>query len=305
MIEVTQLTKSYAGKRGINNVSLHVDEGEIFGFLGPNGAGKTTTIRILLALLRADAGSARIAGLDVWQQSLAIKRIVGYLPGELSLDPTLTGGQLLTYLGKLRGGVDQKYLQTLMTRLDFDPTRRFRHYSTGNKRKLGLIQALMHRPRLLVFDEPTSGLDPLHQHVFEQLVREAQAEGATIFLSSHILNEVEQLCQRVGIIRQGTVVRVGSVADLKAIKQLEVTIHFAEVVPTEIFTPLPTVESVTVQGDGYGLRLVVRGPLDAIIKTAAQYPIVTINSHEPSLEEVFLRYYAGDELDSTEAPDVV
>ncbi|HYF64898.1 MAG TPA: ABC transporter ATP-binding protein [Herpetosiphonaceae bacterium] len=305
MIEVDHLTKTYGSTRGISDIAFQVEEGEVFGFLGPNGAGKTTTIRVLLALLRASSGQARIAGMDVWQQSLAIKRMIGYLPGELALDPALTGGQILSYLGQLRGGVDSAYLTDLIARLDFDPNRRFRHYSTGNKRKLGLIQAMMHRPRLLVLDEPTSGLDPLHQQVFEQLVRESHAAGTTIFLSSHILSEVEQTCSRVGIIREGALVRIGSVAELKAIKHREVTIQFAEPVPAAIFASLPTVESVAAQADGHGLRLVVHGTLDAIVKTAAQYPIVTISSHEPSLEEAFLHYYAGDEAHAPEASHVV
>src|SRR5256886_11334208 len=158
IIEVEKLTKSYGGKRGIVEVSFQVEEGEVFGFLGPNGAGKTTTIRLLMALLRADDGAARIAGLDCWQQSLEIKRLIGYVPGEPSLDPNLTGGQILEYFAHLRGGVDQANLRRLIERLDLDPTRKFRQYSSGNKRKAGLIQAFMHRPRLLILDEPTSGL---------------------------------------------------------------------------------------------------------------------------------------------------
>ncbi|HEU5369117.1 MAG TPA: ABC transporter ATP-binding protein, partial [Ktedonobacterales bacterium] len=226
IIEVEGLTKSYGSKRGIMDVSFEVEEGEVFGFLGPNGAGKTTTIRTLMALLRADAGTARIAGMDAWQQSVEIKKLVGYLPGELSLDPGLTGGQILEYFGHLRGGVDQAYLKQLIKRLDLDPTRKFRQYSSGNKRKIGLIQAFMHRPRLLVLDEPTNGLDPLNQQEFNRMVAEARDAGSTVFLSSHILIEVEQTCDRVGIIREGRLVRVGGVAELKDIKRHEVTITF-------------------------------------------------------------------------------
>src|SRR5438270_6128945 len=158
IIEVDSLTRRYGSKRGIIDVSFQVEEGEIFGFLGPNGAGKTTTIRLLMALLRADAGRARIAGMDAWQQSVEIKKLIGYLPGELALDPSLTGGQILEYFGHLRGGVDQGYLKQLIARLELDPTRKFRQYSSGNKRKIGLIQAFMHRPRLLILDAPTTGL---------------------------------------------------------------------------------------------------------------------------------------------------
>src|SRR5438128_6409088 len=244
IIEVEGLTKSYGGKRGIVDVSLDVAEGEVFGFLGPNGAGKTTTIRLLMALLHADAGTARIAGLDCWQQSVEIKRLIGYLPGEPSLDPNLTGGQLLEYFGHLRGGVDQAYLKQLIKRLDLDPSRKFRHYSTGNKRKVVLIQAFMHRPRLLILDEPTSGLDPLNQQEFDRMVREARDEGRTVFLSSHVLSEVEQLCSQVGIIREGRLVRVGGIADVKDIKRYEMAITFADAIPSETFMRLDGVVNV-------------------------------------------------------------
>src|SRR6266700_6012178 len=219
IIEVEKLTRRYGSKRGIIDVSFQVEEGEVFGFLGPNGAGKTTTIRLLMALLRADAGTACIAGLDCWQQSVEIKRLIGYLPGEPSLDPNLTGGQLLEYFGHLRGGVDQAYLKQLIKRLDLDPSRKFRHYSSGNKRKVVLIQAFMHRPRVLILDEPTNGLDPINQQEFHRMVAEARAAGSTVFLSSHIMSEVEQTCSRVGIIREGRLVRVGGVAELKGIKR--------------------------------------------------------------------------------------
>ena len=190
IIEAERLTKSYGSKRGIADVSFQVEEGEVFGFLGPNGAGKTTTIRLLMALLRADSGSGRIAGLDCWERSLEIKRLVGYMPGEPALDPNLTGGQILAYFAHLRGGVDQAYLKQLIKRFDLDTSRKFRQYSTGNKRKVVLIQAFMHRPRLLILDEPTSGLDPLNQQEFDHMVKEARDEGRTVFLSSHVLSEV-------------------------------------------------------------------------------------------------------------------
>lgn len=305
IIEVDKLTKSYGSKRGITDVSFQVEEGEVFGFLGPNGAGKTTTIRTLMALLRADSGSARIAGMDVWQQSVAIKKLVGYLPGELSLDPNLTGGQILTYFGHLRGGVDQAYLKQLINRLDLDPTRKFRQYSSGNKRKIGLIQAFMHRPRLLILDEPTNGLDPLNQQEFDRMVLEVRDDGRTVFLSSHILTEVEQTCTRVGIIREGRLVRVGGVAELKDIKHYVVTITFAQTVPAEAFKGLEGVEQVEALADGQTLRVTVSGALDAVIKEAAQYPVLSMTSHEPSLEDVFLRYYEGDGVAAKEASHVV
>ncbi len=294
IIEMDKLTKSYGGKRGIVDVSLQVDEGEAFGFLGPNGAGKTTTIRILMALIRADSGSARIAGLDCWNRSVDIKRLVGYIPGEPSLDPNLTGGQILEYFANLRGGVDKAYLQRLIKTFDLDTSRKFRQYSTGNKRKVVLIQAFMHRPRLLILDEPTSGLDPLNQQEFDNLVREARGEGRTVFLSSHVLSEVEKTCTRVGIIREGRLVRIGGVAELKDIKRYEITIMFAEPVSIDAFKSIEGVADVEQLNEGHAVRIAMQGAADPVIKTAARYPVVSLTSYEPSLEDIFLRYYEDD-----------
>jgi ABC-2 type transport system ATP-binding protein len=294
IIEVEGLTKSYGGKRGIVDVSFAVEEGEVFGFLGPNGAGKTTTIRLLMALLHADSGTARIAGLDCWKQSLELKRLIGYVPGEPSVDPNLTGGQILEYFAHLRGGVDQSYLEQLIQRFELDASRKFRQYSTGNKRKVVLIQAFMHRPRLLILDEPTGGLDPLNQQEFDRMVREARDEGRTVFLSSHVLSEVEQLCSQVGIIREGRLVRVGGIADVKDIKRYEMAITFADAIPSETFMRLDGVVNVKTFDHGHAVRLTMQGPADAVIKAAARYPVVSLTSHEPSLEDMFLHYYEAD-----------
>ena len=294
IIEVEGLTKSYGNKRGIIDVSFEVGEGEVFGFLGPNGAGKTTTIRVLMALLRADAGAARIAGLDCWRQSIEVKRLIGYVPGEPSLDPNLTGGQILEYFANLRGGVDQAYLKRLIERLDLDTSRKFRQYSTGNKRKVVLIQAFMHKPRVLILDEPTNGLDPLNQQVFDGMVMEARDEGRTVLLSSHVLSEVEKTCTRVGIIREGRLVRVGGVAELKDIKRYEITISFAHPVAVETFARLDGVTDVESLSGGSAVRLAMQGAADAVIKAAAQFPVVSLTSYEPSLEDVFLRFYERD-----------
>jgi ABC-2 type transport system ATP-binding protein len=299
VIEVEGLSKSYGRKRGVIDLSFQVLEGEVFGFLGPNGAGKTTTMRLLMALLFPGSGGARIAGLDCWRQAVAIKRLVGYLPGELSLDPNLTGGQILSYFANLRGGVDHGYLERLIKRLELDAGRRFRHYSHGNKQKVGIVQAFMHRPRVLILDEPTSGLDPLNQQVFGEMVAEARAEGRTVFLSSHILSEAEALCDRVGIIREGRLARVGSVSELKDVKRHEVELTFEGAAPAAVFRGLRGVERVETLPDGRTLRLTVQGGLDAVVKAAAQYPLDNFVSREPSLEDVFLRLYeddgAGDE----------
>src|SRR5262249_38479380 len=196
--------------------------------------------------------------------------------------------------GHLRGGVDQTYLKQLINRLGLDPTRTFRQYSSGNKRKVGVVQAFMHRPRVLILDEPTNGLDPLNQQEFDRMVREVRDDGRTVFLSSHILSEVEQLCNRVGIIREGELVRIGSVAELRDIKRHEVVITFAGAAPAEAFKALRDVEQVDALPDGHTLRLSVSGGLDAVVKAAAQYSVVSLTSQEPSLEEGFLRYYEGD-----------
>jgi ABC-2 type transport system ATP-binding protein len=294
IIEVKGLTKSYGKKRGITDVSFSVDEGEVFGFLGPNGAGKTTTIRTLMALIRADSGTARIGGLDCWQQSVDIKKLVGYVPGEPSLDPNLTGGQILEFFARLRGGVDHAYLKQLIERFDLDTSRKFRQYSTGNKRKVVLIQAFMHRPRLLILDEPTSGLDPLNQHEFDRMVNEVRSDGRTVFLSSHILSEVEKTCTRVAIIRAGNIVRIGGVAEVAAIKRYEITITFGAAVPADTFRTLEGVVEVEASDEGRTFRLEMQGPADAVIKAAARYQVLTLSSHEPSLEDIFLRYYEAD-----------
>jgi ABC-type multidrug transport system ATPase subunit len=301
IIEVEKLTKSYGRRRGIADVSFEVSEGEVFGFLGPNGAGKTTTIRILMALIRADSGKARITGLDCWDRSVDIKRLVGYVPGEPSLDGNLTGGQILEYFAHLRGGVDQKYLMQLVERLDLDTGRKFRQYSTGNKRKVVLIQAFMHKPRVLILDEPTSGLDPLNQQEFDGMVREAREEGRTVFLSSHVLSEVEKTCTRVAIIREGRIVKTGGVHDLKDIKRYEITISFAQPVPLEAFAQLEGVTDVARLNDGRAVRLAMQGSADAVIKAAAHYPVISLTSYEPSLEDVFLRYYESDGRPAKEA----
>src|SRR5450756_1024882 len=241
VIETEKLTKSYGSHRGIIEVDLAVQEGEVFGFLGPNGAGKTTTIRTLLDLIRPTSGVARVFGIESSADPVAIHRRIGYLPGEFALYDRLTGAQTLEYFANLRGGVDRAYQASLVERLDLDPSRRFREYSKGNKQKVGLVIALQHRPELLMLDEPTAGLDPLMQQSFYSLVREAQAEGRTVFLSSHILSEVERTCDRVAIIKDGRLVKVDSVEGLRDLAHHEVELRFVDGVPVDAFSGLPGV----------------------------------------------------------------
>ena len=297
IIQTNQLTKSYGRSRGIIDVTFDIQQGEVFGFLGPNGAGKTTTMRTLMGLLHENRGSATIGGLDCWAQSTEVKKLVGYLPGEFAFDPGLRGAQIIEYLGHLRGGVDQLYLRSLVERLGLDPSKRFREYSHGNKQKVGLVQAFMHQPRLLILDEPTSGLDPLNQQEFYKMVAEVRAEGRTVFLSSHILPEVEHTCDRVAIIREGRLIKVDHVSSLKEIHQYDVEITFAGLAEASWFK-VAGVANVAEAADEHTLQLSVQGDLREIIHIASQHNATTMTTHEPTLEEVFLRLYASDQQSS-------
>jgi ABC-2 type transport system ATP-binding protein len=289
VIRTEGLSKRYAGDRGILGLDLDVERGEVFGFLGPNGAGKTTTIRLLLDLIRPTAGCARVLGLDSRRDSVAVRRRCGYLPGELSLYGRLTGEETLRYFAGLRGGVDWAVVRDLAERLDCDLERRNADLSSGNKRKLGLLQAFMHRPELLVLDEPTSGLDPLVQREFYGMVREAQAAGQSIFLSSHVLPEVQRICDRVAFIREARLVAVENVADLVGRAVREVEVEFAHAVAPEAFAALPGV--TVAEAGGAGLRLTVAGPMDALVKALAAHEVVSLTSREPDLEDVFMTFY--------------
>jgi ABC-2 type transport system ATP-binding protein len=292
VIETERLTKYYGMHRGIVDVDLTVERGEIFGFLGPNGAGKTTTIRLLLDLIRPTSGRALVFGIESTVDPVAIHRRVGYLPGEFALFDRLTGGQTIEYYGNLRGGVDPAWRSALVERLDLDPSRRFREYSKGNKQKVGLVIALQHRPELLVLDEPTAGLDPLVQQTFFQLVREAVGEGATVFLSSHILDEVERTCHRVAIVRDGRLVKVDLVRALRDLAHHEVDLRFPGPVPASEFARIPGVSDVTATDGEVHLR--VAGDLGPVVAVAARHHVVDLASREPTLEETFLAQYGPD-----------
>jgi ABC-2 type transport system ATP-binding protein len=292
IIQTEKLTKTYGAHRGIADVDLEVAEGEAFGFLGPNGAGKTTTIRTLLDHIRPTSGRALVFGIETTADPVAIHRRVGYLPGEFTLYDKLTGGQTIEYFANLRGGVDAPYQADLIARLDVDPTRKFKEYSKGNKQKIGLIVALQHRPDLLVLDEPTSGLDPLVQQTFYEVIREAKAEGRTIFLSSHILSEVEKTCDRVAIIRDGRLIKVDRVEALRDLAHHQVELRFAGEVPMGAFAALPGVSDVSTEGNV--LRLRVTGPITPVVREASQYELLDFVSREPSLEETFLAMYGRE-----------
>jgi ABC-2 type transport system ATP-binding protein len=292
VISTRELTKAYGKQRGVNRLNLEVRPGEVFGYLGPNGAGKTTTIRTLLDFIRPTGGAAQVFGLDSHRDSMAIRRRVSYLPGELTLYEKMTGRELLTYFANLRGLADWEHTNGLAKRLELDLNRPIRTLSKGNKQKVGLVQAFMGKPELLILDEPTSGLDPLVQQEFNQMVRETRADGRTVFLSSHVLAEVETVCDRVGIIRQGELLVVDEVKSLKARTQRTLDLTFAAPVPAEVFAGLPNITDV--QTSDSHVHCTVAGPVDALIKAAAQYEMVSIVSHELDLEDIFMTYYRGE-----------
>jgi ABC-2 type transport system ATP-binding protein len=286
------LTKSYGRHRGIADLGLEVRSGEVFGFLGPNGAGKTTTIRILMDLIRPTSGSAWLFGLDPRRDGEEIRQRASYLPGELALYEHMKADDHVRYIASLRGH-DGADVSALAERLGADLSRKIGELSKGNKQKVGLIQAFMGRPELLLLDEPTGGLDPLVQHEVHALVSEASGEGRTVFLSSHNLPEVEALCDRVAIIREGRLLAVEHIEALKARALRRLEIHFGTPVAATEFERLPGVKDVVAR-DGV-VRCTVVGDIDAVIKAAARYKVVNVVSHEPSLEEIFLAFYEGSD----------
>lgn len=289
VITTTNLTKSYGRHQALFGLDMEVHEGEIFGFLGPNGSGKTTTIRILLDLIRRSDGDARVFGLDTRADGMEIRRRVGYLPGELTIASRRPARELLTYLGNLRGGVARHRISALAERLDLDLSRPIRGLSKGNKQKVGLVQAFMHDPDLLILDEPTSGLDPLLQQEFLAMVRNARKEGRTVFMSSHVLSEVQDVADRAAIIRAGRIVALEDIDALRERMVREFSIRFAERVRAEEFTGIDNIRELHIEGDS--VRCTVDGSPDDLIKAAARYTVLTLDSHEPDLEELFFHHY--------------
>lgn len=284
------LTKSYGRIQALRGVDLEVKRGEIFGFLGPNGAGKTTTIRILLDLIRPDGGTVRVLELDPQKDSLAVRSRCGYLPGELHLEESERVETILRQFNALRGGkADWGYVRGLAERLGLDLKTPARNLSKGNKQKVGVVQALMHRPELLLLDEPTSGLDPLMQQEVHKLIRAAKADGATVFFSSHVMAEVEQLAERVGIIRQGVVVEVAETQTLIKRALRRARVRFGGGIEAPALVGIPGVAVLFREADT--LVLQVEGEMDALIKELAKYPVAEFETERPSLEEIFLAYY--------------
>lgn len=284
------LTKDYGVGRGVFDLDLQVRQGEVFGFIGPNGAGKTTTIRLLMDLIRPDRGTARVLGRDTRRDSLELKRHLGYLPGELVRFPGVTVAHVVGLLAGLRGGVSEDRIRELADRLNLDLSRRYEDLSHGNKQKVGLVQAFMHDPRLLILDEPTLGLDPLLQREFRRLVAEAVVGGATVFLSSHVLSEVESICDRIGLLRDGTLRRVGTLDELRALRVHRVEAILTEPIDVAAVSGLAGVSEV--EQDGDRLRCAVRGPVRPLLEVLCRAGVAELDSHELSLEEVFLDEFA-------------
>ena len=293
VIHTKKITKLFGEVEAVVDVDLDVRPGEIFGYLGPNGAGKSTTIRMLLDHVRPTRGTGTVFGLDIRRDSVEIRRNIGYLPGEFTLYDNMTGRAMLHYFANLRGGVDWQYVDELTTRLDVDLDRRYSQLSRGNKQKVGLLQAMMHKPKLVIFDEPTSGLDPLIQHEFYEILDEVKADGRTVFFSSHVLPEVQRVSDRVGIIREGRLVAVEDVdalIDRAALHRFE--IEFASEVSRAEFEHLSGASDLVV--DGRTLTVSIAGSPDALIKAAARHDIVRLVTHEASLDDIFLTFYSED-----------
>ena len=291
-VEFRSLSKFYGEHRGIENLDLAVEPGRAFGFLGPNGAGKSTAMRVMLDLHRPTSGRAAVLGFDCQRDSMEVRAHTGYLAGDIALHDKLTAADQINWLARLRGGVPQGRIDALADRLGLDLGRRIGELSKGNRQKVGLVQAFMHEPAVLVLDEPTSGLDPLVQHTFQEMVREVADDGRTVFLSSHIIDEVDRTCDEVAIIRNGQLIAIESIDGLRARSLRHVSITFDELVDADEFRALPNVVRADV--DGHRITLQTSGSVDALVKHAARHTVVDFVSEQADLEAVFLEFYSGE-----------
>ncbi|WNZ09729.1 ABC transporter ATP-binding protein [Streptomyces sp. 11x1] len=292
-LEVSGLHKSFGRTHALAGLDLTVETGEVHGFLGPNGSGKSTTIRVLLGLLRADAGTVRVLGRDPWSDAVEVHRRIAYVPGDVTLWRNLSGGEVIDLYGRLRGGLDARRRADLVERFELDPTKKGRTYSKGNRQKVALVAAFASDVDLLILDEPTSGLDPLMEEVFQRCVREERDRGRTVLLSSHILSEVEELCDRVSIIRKGVTVESGSLADLRHLTRTTVTAELAA--PPNGLAHLPGVHDLDVQGHRVRLQ-VDTAELNAVLRSLTESGVRSLTSTPPTLEELFLRHYQAEEV---------
>jgi len=305
VMQTQSLTKVYntAGRKqklALDRLTLDVHRGEIFGYLGPNGAGKTTTIRMLLGLINPTQGHSQVLGMDSLAERVAIHKRIGYLPGELNLWPNQTAKNVIRHFAELRGGVDWKYVDALAERLQFDYTLKIRQYSTGNKRKLGLVLALMNQPELLILDEPTSGLDPLMQQTFNEMMREWREAGRTVFLSSHVLSEVQAICDRVGILRNGELKTVSTIGEIMRRDFRKVKIVFRDTPRVAHLAQIDGVSDVHV--DGLNVHLKMVGDVDPLLKALHDQYICDFDSEDPTLEDIFLTYYDDHHVNGQHEP---
>lgn len=291
IIKTSGLTKEYGKTTALDHLDISVQKGEVLGYLGPNGAGKTTTIRILLGLIKPSAGTATIFGKDAERDAAELHRQIAYVPGETSFWPNMTGQETLRFLGNIHGHIDHDYQTQLIKRFDFDPNKKVRSYSKGNRQKIALIAALSSRAELLIFDEPTSGLDPVMAKVFRDEVQTAKENGQTVFLSSHMLEEVEELCDRVAVLRAGKLVELGTLEELRHLSAVTVEATFKQTPPD--VSKIKNVSAIEVNGNH--LRCNVNGDIDVLLEVIAKAKPLSFLSRKPSLEELFLALYDGDE----------
>lgn len=289
-IDMSAVTKTFGSVTALNRLDLRVATGEVHGFLGPNGAGKSTAIRVLLGLLRADSGTATVLGRDPWRDSVEVHAHLAYVPGDVSLWPNLTGGEVIDLLGRLRGGLDQRRRDELIERFELDPRKRGRTYSKGNRQKVAIVAALASDAELLILDEPTSGLDPLMEAVFQQCIRAEREQGRTVLLSSHILSEIEALCDRVSIIRSGAVVETGTLTELRHLTRTSISAELATV-PSGL-AQAPGVHDLVVEGTRVRFD-VDSDRLDDVLRLLVDGGIRSLTSQPPTLEELFLRHYTA------------
>lgn len=294
-ISLQQVDHFFGDHRALHDVSLEVQQGEIFGFLGPNGAGKTTTIRILMGLLQGTSGQAEIFGLDCWQERVEVKRKVGFLPGDIQLYEHLTGMETLEFMGSFRGELPMERITSLAERFELDLNRPVRQLSKGNRQKVGIVQALMHDAPLLILDEPTSGLDPLKQHQFLEVLREEAESGRTIFLSSHDLPEVERVADRVGIIRQGELIAVQRVEELRKLRHRTMQLRFAQPVEARELSEIPGVTLERTHDGGREVSMTINGEIQPVLRALADLPVDDLIYGPPDLESIFLHYYDGSD----------
>jgi ABC-2 type transport system ATP-binding protein len=293
-ITASHLTKTFGPTKALDDLDLHVTTGEVHGFLGPNGAGKSTTIRVLLGLLHPDAGDATLLGGDPWRDAASLHRRLAYVPGDVNLWPSLSGGEVIDLLGRLRGGLDEKRRKTLLDRFDLDPRKKGRAYSKGNRQKVALVAALASDVELLILDEPTAGLDPLMESVFRDCIQEERPLGRTVLLSSHILSEVEHLCDRVSIIKDGHSVETGTLAELRHLTRTHVEVVLVGAVPPDLLNLTGVHDPVV---DGHKLTCEVDTPhLNTLMERFTSVGISTLLSAPPTLEELFLRHYGPGAL---------